>query len=339
MDLNNILWEEYVFEDVFKIYSTKSGIDKNKLILKKGNIPYVTRTEKNNAIDFFICEQDEQYEKDKKNVITIGLDTQTVFYQKHEFYTGQNIQILENDNLNFNNSQFLIPLIKKQMEKFSWGGNGATLTRLKRTRIILPSKNSKPDFLFMEQFIQQKEKEKLDKFLDYITKKINEVKDYKEVKLIEKKDWVEYKLSDLFHFEKGNQNNMTALKNGKIPLVSAKNGDNGLKNFVSKNNKKIFYHNCLTLNNDGDGGAGIAYYQPYDFLLDSHVTALTPKMKLNRFVLLFISRCITSQRNKFGHGYSLTNNRITAFKMMLPINSKKEPDYEYMENYIKKDRI
>lgn len=164
IDLKNIQWFEFIFEDIFKIYSTSSGIDKNKLNTKKGSIPYITRTDKNNAIDFFIGEQDEKYKKEIKNVITIGLDTQTVFYQKHEFYTGQNIQILQNEDLNHYNANFLIPLIKKQMVKFNWGGNGATLTRLKRSKIILPSKKGKPDFLFMEQFMQHKEKEKLNKF-------------------------------------------------------------------------------------------------------------------------------------------------------------------------------
>lgn len=84
---------------------------------------------------------------------------------------------MSNDKLNYDNSQFLIPLIKKEMEKFNWGGNGATLTRLKRCKILLPvNTKSEPDFFFMEQYMRQKELEKIDKFQNYIAKRIEQVK-------------------------------------------------------------------------------------------------------------------------------------------------------------------
>ena len=74
MDLKNIHWTEFVFEDIFKINSTNSGIDKNKLNSNKGDIPYITRSDKNNAIDFFIGLQEEKFKIDTGNVITIGLE-------------------------------------------------------------------------------------------------------------------------------------------------------------------------------------------------------------------------------------------------------------------------
>ena len=83
------------------------------------------------------------------NVITIGLDTQTVFYQPHCFYTGQNIQVLINKNINLLTSFFLLPILKIQMDKFSWGGNGATLGRLNRTKAMLPvTKSNKVCLLY-----------------------------------------------------------------------------------------------------------------------------------------------------------------------------------------------
>jgi hypothetical protein len=159
-------WGEFEIGKVFKVFSTNSSIDKNKLSNKKGEIPYITRSDKNNAIDFFIGNQDDQYIIDKGNVITIGLDTQTVFYQSHSFYTGQNIQILSNDTLNCHKAQFLIPLIKKQMRKFNWGGNGATLTRLKRSKIMLPlTPTGEPDYVFMEAYMRRIELEKLTTYM------------------------------------------------------------------------------------------------------------------------------------------------------------------------------
>ena len=109
---------------------------------------------------------------------------------------------------------------------------------------------------------------------------------------LKNKDWKDFYLSDFFDFEKGNQNNMASLTTGTLPLVSAKKTDNGYKGFVSKEQKKIFRGDILTLNNDGDGGAGIAYYQPTSMALDSHVSALIPKSDLNKYHLLLSLPCL-----------------------------------------------
>lgn len=81
LNLNDRKWEESFFNNILSVHSTSSGIDKNKLVAGIGDIPYITRTDKSNGIDNFICAQDVKYNIDYSNVITIGLDTQTVFYQ------------------------------------------------------------------------------------------------------------------------------------------------------------------------------------------------------------------------------------------------------------------
>ena len=91
--LSHSHWKEYVFGDEFSILSTASGIDKNKLEAGNGKTPYITRSDLNNGIDSFISEQKTRYNIDEGNVITIGLDTQTVFYQPH-FIQGKIFRLL-----------------------------------------------------------------------------------------------------------------------------------------------------------------------------------------------------------------------------------------------------
>ena len=53
---------------------------------------------------------------------------------------------------------FISPLLKLQMKKFDWGGNGATLSRLKALKILLPvNESNKPDWEYMEKFMRAKE--------------------------------------------------------------------------------------------------------------------------------------------------------------------------------------
>ena len=166
-------WKEFKLEDIFTICATKSGIDRINIKRGRGDIPYITRTDKNNAWDCFVSEQ-SKYTKNTGKVISVGLDTQTAFYQPVDFYTGQNIQILSNTHLNRYVSLFILPQLKNLMTKFSWGGNGATLTRLRRSKILLPiDKNKKPYYEYMESFMRSIEAKQICDYINYLESHIN----------------------------------------------------------------------------------------------------------------------------------------------------------------------
>lgn len=126
---------------------------------------------------------------------------------------------------------------------------------------------------------------------------------------------------------------MAALLDGDIPLVSAKNVNNGLKKFASSNGKKKYEAGTISLNNDGDGGVGMAFYQPYEYLLDSHCTSLQSKIEMTTAVKLFICACVTKQRCLFSHGRAISEERLKMLTVILPVNEKGLPDYRYMDLY------
>ena len=163
--INNIVggglhpnWKEFVLGDEFSIESTSSSIDKNKLQSGAGRFPYITRTDNENGINCFVPSQN--YSTDEGNAITIGLDTQTVFYQPAKFYTGQNIQVMRHVQMDNYNALFIRVALQRVLTRFSWGSYGATLTRLRKSRIYLPATEAgKPDFAFMSSFMQQVEQD------------------------------------------------------------------------------------------------------------------------------------------------------------------------------------
>jgi len=155
------------------------------------------------------------------------------------------------------------------------------------------------------------------------------------MKKIKDVEWGNIELLQLFSYRKGNQKNMNALSEGNTPLVSAKKIENGYKGFYSVTDDEVFDGHCITLNNDGDGGAGLAYYQPSSFALDTHVTALYPLEPMTRNVMLFIAGCISKQRVLFGHGHSINTSRLKHLTIMLPCLDNQSPDYEFMEDYMK----
>lgn len=77
------------------------------------------------------------------------------------------------------------------------------------------------------------------------------------------------------------------------------------------------------------------YYQPADMALDTHVTALVPKEKMSMYTMLFISECLSKLHGFFGHGLSISNPRAEKIRIMLPVSENGEPDYQFMEDYIR----
>lgn len=123
--------------DVFDtMKASQAWYDKNKVKKSDGQYSYVSRSGSTNGLEGVIGKQDR--DPNAGNAITIGVDTQTVGYQPVPFYTSQNIQVLRHPRLNASSSTVLITVVETQLRKFSWGGNGATLGRLKATRIMVP---------------------------------------------------------------------------------------------------------------------------------------------------------------------------------------------------------
>lgn len=152
------------------------------------------------------------------------------------------------------------------------------------------------------------------------------------------RDWAPFKISDLFQPARGTEKNMTSLQVGDVPLISARNCDNGVKTFASIPNERLHRGHAITLNNDGDGGAGLAYYQPMEFALDTHVTDLRPRDSsgnLSRYAMQFVAASISKQRTLFGHGRSISLKRLNLLRVMLPIDESSNLDWQFMEDYIR----
>lgn len=173
--LNEKSWSKFAaFGDsgLFDISTTNSSIDGVRIIKGKDDtIPYVTRTDSNNGIARFVSPANLQFGFDHAGCITVGLDTQTAYWQPYRFVTGQNILVITGAELDFYLAQFLIPLFKSQMvAKFNWGGNGATLGRMQRLELMLPvSDIGEPDLAYMRQYSRNNLLKKYRQYQQYLT--------------------------------------------------------------------------------------------------------------------------------------------------------------------------
>lgn len=328
---NDITWSQFQLIEVFEISATKSSIDRNKLNGLSGRIPYITRTDNDNGIDDFIDGQ-PLFKTDEGNVITIGLDTQTVFYQPALFYTGQNIQVLRNPHLNKYVALYIIPLIKKQMAKFNWGGNGATLGRLKKLSLFLPSSDSvTPDYQYMEDFMKVVERKLLRRYKNYISYRIKgDINNYDHT-ISQYSQWADFPINDLGKVYSGKDIYEKERTSGRLPYVTSTALQNGIGYFVGNNNETLT-ENCLSVNRNGS--VGYAFFHPYKALFGNDTRRLIPYNN-NRYASFYLACAITHQKEKYGYGLKMGTDRLKKQHIVLPIEENNQPDYVYMANYMK----
>jgi len=340
LTLNDQKWRAFFIggdEGVFDISASASGIDKKRIpdydSSKLEEIPYVTRSNLGNGINKFVGDLEKyNYFSDEGGVITIGLDTQTIFFQPYKFYTGQNIQILRHENLNRFSAGFLIPLLKIQMKKFNWGSYGATLGRLFRTKIMLPvTDKGQPDWLFMEDYIKSIFSKKQNIYEKYATKAYKRLA-YKKIVPLEEKEWKEFFLKDIFEdFQRGKRITKANQVSGNIPYVSSTAGNNGIDNFIENSLNVRIFPSCLTIANSGC--VGVSFYQPHKFVASDHVTHLKHE-GFNKFIYLFMATQTKKLSEKYNFNREINDRRISRERVLLPVNTKGTPDYSYMEQYM-----
>ena len=341
LKLTDVEWGEFFIggsNGLFDITSTKSGIDKNKLNIDVGLIPYITRTDMQNGINMFITDkQNNRYNIDEGNVITIGLDTQTVFYQPTAFYTGQNIQVLRNNNLNKYTAMFIIPSIKIQMQKFNWGGNGATLGRLNRTRLILPiNSQGQPNWQFMEDYIKQEQKQQAQKIIDYYECKLVDLAG--DVLGLDKVKWKTFKLGDIFDLVTKSSKGLNHLEKNisdGISYVGATNRNNGVLDFVKRKENLIYSGNAIAFIRNGEGSMGYSVYKKEDFIASQDIT-VGYNQYLNEYNAKFITTVADQVRGKYNFGYKRNQERLKRETLVLPSDEKGNPNFQYMSDFVKK---
>lgn len=318
------------------IKTTDSSIDGVRLIDDdEKSVPYVTRSDSNNGLARFVSPKNYEFGSDDGGCITVGLDTQTAFYQPHKFVTGQNIQVITGESLNEDVAQFMVPILRQQMTaKFNWGGNGATLGRMKRLTVMLPVTDSgELDYAYMAEYAQQKRDAMLAKYRAYVEARIAELGEYVEISKLDEKEWRAFHLEEIGTVTSGRDIYATERIEGDMPYITSGGTNNGVGYFVGNINDTLDF-GYIALNRNG--AVGKAFYHPSKSLMGNDCRKVHLKdADKNLFVGQFVALCLSMQSGCFSYSRKLGTARAKRMQVMLPVTDSGEPDYEYMEQYAK----
>jgi hypothetical protein len=119
--------------------------------------------------------------------------------------------------------------------------------------------------------------------------------------------------------------------NGSLPFIGSIDSNNGYREFIGQ--KAIHAGNTITVNYNGS--VAEAFYQPQPFWASDDVNVLYPKFSMNQYTALFIASVIKLEKYRFNYGRKWHLERMRISEIRLPVNNEGQPDFDYMENYIK----
>ncbi|WP_304133783.1 N-6 DNA methylase [Limosilactobacillus coleohominis] len=145
--------------------------------------------------------------------------------------------------------------------------------------------------------------------------------------------WESFNITDVFPtIKRGKRLKNADHRPGKVPYVSSSAINNGVADYIQEDDNTRTFSNCISLANSGSVGS--AFYEPFKFVASDHITHLKLKYD-NSFVYLFLTTILEMQKSNFSFNREINEPRIKALKIMLPVTDSGEPDYDYMEQYVK----
>jgi type I restriction-modification system DNA methylase subunit len=144
--------------------------------------------------------------------------------------------------------------------------------------------------------------------------------------------WASFRYDQLFDIRKGRRLTKDHMTEGTTPFIGAIDSNNGYRQYVdvTPNHES----NTITVNYNGNGVAE-AFYQSAPFWASDDVNILYPKFDLNPYIAMFVCALIRKEKFRFNYGRKWHLGRMKESILRLPVNASGDPDWAFMESYIK----
>lgn len=315
-------WKKFRISDLFRL---ENGKNKSHADLPDGTGYFYVGAKKDENGVMFECGYDDSLISKGNSIVFICNGQGSVGYSNYmdrDFIATADVVVGYNDHLNKYIGLFLVTVIDLERPKYSFGRKWKT--HLAETEIKLPiNQKGEPDWQFMEDFIKEKYKKVEKKTITKIKTKPNS---------LDVSDWTDFKISDLFNVKGTKTTKLDDLELaglGMYPYVTTQAGNNGVAGYYS-----LFTEEGNVITADS-AVIGFCSYQEKPFSASDHVEKLIPKFKMNKFNALFIVTMLNKENYRYSYGRKFNQTKIKDTIIKLPVDSQGNPDWQFMENYIK----
>lgn len=345
-------WKWFRYDEIFTDISIGISKDLNSIEkVEKGGITYLSRSIENNGYECRVeVNEDFVTKGDFISVVMVGIPA-SAFYQPNNVICAQNLLTLRSPKMNIYSAHFLCTIIEQEKYRFSYG---RTLSKgyFIQHKVKLPQTlDGSPDWQYMENYIKEKIIPQLPKKAQQVWQKQYDISPVNPQPIqLNTRDWQWFRYDEIFDIKHGFYNKKPEDNpNGDIPFIGATDSNNGVTSHSdietiaattktgdgsnSPLDEKIF-ENCIAVTNNGS--VGYAYYQEKRFTCTHDVNPLYLKgHKLNRYIALFLCTLIEKERFRWAYGRKWRPVRMPSSLIKLPVTPTGEPDWQFMEDYIK----
>ncbi len=323
MNLDVTNWKEFKVIDLFDVKGTiTTPID----ILETGPLkyPYVTTQSSNNGVrDFFSTFTEDG------NVITIDSAVAGfASYQEESFAASDHVEkLIPKFNMTRNIALFIVTILNQEQYRYSYGRKD-NQKNIKNTVLRLPiDALGNPNWSHIENYMNS------------LKNKPITTSNSKCSEFLNTSSWQEFELGSIFDIKKGKRLTKAEQTEGKTLYIGAIDSNNGVTNYIGQ--EAIHEGNTISLSYNGS--VGEAFYQPEPFWATDDVNVLyfkkSNKNEFNKYIALFICTILRQEKYRYSYGRKWVLENMRSTKIKLPIkrntNNEYEPDWNFMENYIK----
>lgn len=329
MKIDTSTWKTFFLHELFDA-GMGNGFDRNKMSDDNPTVNYVTRTAENNGVGDVI-DYVAGVEPYPAGSITLALGGSigSTFIQTSPFYTGQNVAVLrDKNNLSYETKLFIVSIIKKECSvRFCAFGRELNVHYKTDFTLSLPAtSDGKPDWQWMEDYIKSLRSEPIKTANTSGSLSIDTAK------------WNWFKLGSLIdEIYKADAHSKTDLygvsdspKDDYVPFVTRTEENNAVDCYVDAKEVKVEKGNALVI---GDTTSTVSY-QSKPFSTGDHIVVIRASW-LNEITGLFLVALLQRERFRYSYGRAFVMDSIKDTSIKLPATSTGEPDWEWMESYMK----
>jgi len=318
-------------KDIFNVWYGVNLEVVNSKVVEKG-IPFVSRQSVNNGVVCHVAPIDGVAPNPAHTLsIAVSGSVLSTFYHDYPYYSGRDVYVAEpKEPMTKEEMLYYAYIIEQNKYRYNYG-RGANRTF---RDIVVPDRNEVPKYI--EEY-----------HADF---KLSEKSIIPNKKTLNTNEWKWFRYDEIFDIRHGFYNKKPEDNpEGDIPFVGAADSNNGITSFTNIEtieattktgegmnaplDEKIF-ENCIAVTNNGS--VGYAYYQATKFTCTHDVNPLYLKgHELNQYIALFLCTLIEKERFRWAYGRKWRPVRMPSSLIKLPATPAGEPDWQFMEDYIK----
>lgn len=296
--------------NIFEIYNG-TDLELNRLEQKDGNIPFVSRTRKNNGVSAYV-KKSTNLKVLPANSITVALSSASVlfaFLQEKPYYTGYHVACLvPKQEMTKQEMLYYCACITANRYKYNFGRQAnKTIASLK-----VPELTEIPEWVNNTP--------------------IQDLTHLDESLLVQQcfrpTAYEIFEFTKLFEFAHEKTHNISSTVN----LISALTKNNGIKGTIKTDT--YIDGNKISITSNGIY-TGTAFYQEKPFVTQDSVAIQLVDKELNKYIAMYLICLINNENFRFNYGRKSSKTKLEQLKLKLPISAPNQPDWAYMENYIK----